>query len=148
MNNDSVLIPLTRGYHTVIDVADSEAVSHFKWQYVGGYAGRQVQRSGKKYQIYLHRVLLNAPDGSPVDHINHNTLDNRRTNLRVVTQSENVAHRAGAQRNSASGVLNVHFNARKGKYEAQIQREGKRSHLGYFDDIEQARQAVAAARGD
>jgi len=94
-------IPLTKGQVAIIDSIDFEAVSRFKWcsmwnQYTHSfYAYRWVLRDGKGTTQYMHRFLMELAHGDKrqVDHFNHDTLDNRRSNLRIVTQSENAKNR-------------------------------------------------------
>lgn len=62
------------------------------------------QRDGKERSVRLHRFIMEAPRGIEVDHINHDTLDNRRENLRLVTKSQNQQNIGGAHRDSRSGV--------------------------------------------
>jgi hypothetical protein len=79
-----------------------------------------------KYKIwYLHRIVTNAPKGSYVDHINHNTLDNRKSNLRVTTQNINLQNRLGGNSNNKTGVRNVHWINREQKYFVQIMKDYK-----------------------
>ena len=98
------IVPLSQGYWAIVDAEDYERLAQSKWCIKKGgsggdpYAARTV-RYGKHFiTLRLHRVImqeeLNAiPDKREVDHINHNTLDNRKRNLRVVTKKENLANR-------------------------------------------------------
>lgn len=79
-------IPLTQGYVTLVDDADYEWLSRWKWHYHGGYAERG---DG----VLMHREITDCPAGKEVDHINHDPLDNRRENLRVVTRWQNMLNR-------------------------------------------------------
>lgn len=91
-----------------------------------------------KYKvIYLHRYLTDAAEGDYVDHLNHDTLDNRMNNLELKTNSENLLNRKGANKNNSTGIRNVNI-AYGGKYQVQFSREGKRIHLGYYDTVEEA----------
>lgn len=96
--------------------------------------------------IRLHRWVLTPPKGLVVDHINHDTLDNRRSNLRIATYAENKQNLKGARFNSTSGIRGVVWNKEKHKWRARIKINGKEMHIGYFDDIYQAGRAAAAAR--
>lgn len=89
---------------------------------------------------------MNAPAGMVVDHINGNTLDNRRSNLRVVTHKQNLRHRArGANRNNAVGVRGVSWDKERKKFLAGIRVDGKRLNLGRFDSLDAAVAARSAA---
>jgi hypothetical protein len=90
INRDHALVPLTRGKHAIVDLKDVDKVRGVSWFASGPtktpYAAGRV-RPGEV--VYLHRYLMDEPEGLVVDHINHETLDNRRTNLRSVTEREN-----------------------------------------------------------
>lgn len=105
-------------------------------------------KSGEGYKtVILHAHILNIPKGMVGDHINHNTLDNRRINLRVVTQAQNNQNKAGAYRsNNSSGVRGVTWKKSHQKWEAQVMVNKKQNYLGLFDILEEAAQAVANAR--
>lgn len=78
------------GNEFYIDKEDYEKVKALRWY--EGKNGYITHKTHNKY-IYLHRFLMNPPDGLVVDHINHNKRDNRRTNLRVCTNAENCQNR-------------------------------------------------------
>lgn len=81
----------------------------------------------------MHRVILNAPKGSEVDHINGDGLDNRRANLRFVTRSQNCRN----QRRTKAGKIplkGVSWNESLGKWTAQIAIAGRKKHIGVFKD--------------
>lgn len=102
--------------------------------------------NGKKKRVYLHRWLTHAPKGMMVDHINHDTLDNRFENLRIVTNAENQQNRRGAKRNSTTGIRGVYWEKRIGKWKAHYMLNGKRVIVGFFEDIKEAEKAVIEAR--
>lgn len=101
---------------------------------------------GKQEVHLLHRWLLDNPKGLVIDHINHNTLDNTRENLRIVTQGQNNQNKKGAAKNSKSGVRGVHWNKQANKWHAQVGLNNKIIYLGLFDDLKEAEQAVIKAR--
>lgn len=80
----------------IVDDEDSDIVG-LKWRYhFEGYAFRDVGKWPNRKSEYAHRVVAERmfgeiPSGSVVDHINHNRLDNRRSNLRVMSNEENLA---------------------------------------------------------
>lgn len=85
-------IPLTRGKFAVIDDEDFERVSKFKWSYTNkkpARSGYATGNAGQRTKQQLARFILRAPKNVEVDHINHNGLDNRKKNLRLVTRSQN-----------------------------------------------------------
>lgn len=89
-------------------------------------------------QEYLHRVILGAPKDMCVDHINGNTLDNRKNNLRICTNRENTSNRTKLGTNNTSGILGVRFDNRRNKWYADIQYKGKCIFLEYFNIKEDA----------
>ena len=88
---------------------------------------------GKKASEYLHRAIAArmgfSLEGMIVDHINGDTLDNRRSNLRVVTPSESVRNTAGAYSTTKHGTPGVHFTP-QGTWQAGIGVNGKWVYLG------------------
>ena len=105
------------------------------------------QKAQGKKTVILHRLLMGNPEGYLVDHINHNTLDNRRSNLRVVTNTENQQNRKGANSdNKVSKVLGVSWHKSRKKWQARVQVNKKEVYLGVFDCIQEAEKAVLDAR--
>lgn len=140
-------IPLTRGKVALVDDEDFERVAVHKWCYMtAGYAARSVHVSGKtKKLIYLHRFLLQMPDGKRVDHKDGNKLNNCRSNLRLCTQQENMRNTKHYASNT-SGHKGVSFDKTTGTWKAYISIDGKLIHLGRFPTAESAaeyRNAVA-----
>jgi len=144
-------IPLSKGLVALVDDIDFVVLSAFKWcssEKAPGHVHAVRRPRGQQggALVHMHRSVMNAPKGMVVDHINGNTLDNRRSNLRVVTHKENIRHRAhGANRNSGTGVRGVSFCKTRGRYIAGIKVDGKKINLGRFDSIDAAAQAYAEA---
>ena len=152
-------IPLMRhkqvvGYATV-DAADFPALSRYRWGMLKSgrtfYAYRQEHIKGTvsgARSFYMHRVVLGLPHGTghaiEADHINHDGLDNRRVNLRVVTRNEQNQHRR-PQARSESGVPGVSRGKRG--WLAQVYRDGqyihRSSHKTMGDAIAARNEAVA-----
>lgn len=103
---------------------------------------------GKTY--YLYRWILDVGPEYDVDHINHNTLDNRRSNLRVVTRAKNLQNLTPRKRTSSPyrGVSYYKPNPKwkAAKWRAHITVNGKFISLGYFDDELEAAKVAAEAR--
>ncbi|GIO63557.1 HNH endonuclease [Paenibacillus cineris] len=111
------------------------------------YVRGKSKESNYKNQILLHRLITKAPADKIVDHINHNTLDNRISNLRVVTQAENMQNRRGAARNNRSSrIRGVTWNKRLKKWQVQVKAGGAAHYFGYYSDLEEAKQAAIKAR--
>lgn len=137
---------------TLIETKDLNKVSDFgKWSasrsglefiYVQCYTRFE---NGKRESFQLHRVIMNAPKGLQVDHINGDTLDNRGSNLRVVTSAQNCQNRKAANTGSKSGIRGVHWFAPTSNWRVIINVFGKRYYLGAFQDKDEA--GVVASRG-
>lgn len=133
----------------LIDAADVEKIKQFGHRWcLSKSRGKTpfVETRANGRIILLHRFLLNAPEGIQVDHINHNTLDNRRSNLRLCTPAQNSQNRKGAYRNSKSGIRGVSWYAPSGKWRATIMVNYKQISLGYYDNIEEAAKAAEIGR--
>jgi hypothetical protein len=96
-NGPTYSIVTTSGIHILVDPEDVKLTTEFSWYITlakpspPGYAIAR-QRNSRKL-VLMHRLIMKPPAGMQVDHINHNTLDNRRSNLRIVTPAENASHR-------------------------------------------------------
>lgn len=147
------LITLSHGYFAEIDDEDFDLVSMFKWRSkiksrtdgtLRIYAYRRGPRiGGKRKTIFLHRFIMNAQDGTSIDHIDGNPLNNSRMNLRFCTNSENQRNRI-AQLGS-SKFKGVNWNSRDSRWVSQIRIDGKRKHLGYFVNEQEAANAYDCA---
>jgi hypothetical protein len=131
------------GYDVLIDDEDFEKVNSLKWHRIGWGKRRSIYfaHTGprpKRETTLLHRFIINAPNGIEVDHINLNTLDNRKCNLRLCSHRENTYNRP-MQRINKSGFKGVHKKGRR--YFAQIQYQGKKCCIGYFETPEEAQKA-------
>ena len=141
-------IPLTQGQVALVDDADYEWLSAFKW-----YAHKRdngdfyaIQRirnpPDKEVQIRMHRMILyGVPE---VDHWNHNTLDNQRGNLRAATKSQNQAN-SRRHEDNRSGFKGVTWRKDAGKWVARIIASRRQIHLGFFTGIADAARAYDKA---
>lgn len=114
--------------------------SHYDPVMKGRYVSAHTPAS-RGGRVYLHRFVTAAPEGTHVDHDNHDMLDNRDDNLLVTTPSGNIVNRRGARRDSSSGLRGVYAYGRNGKWRAVFR--GK--HLGVYDDPAVAATVVARA---
>lgn len=89
------------------------------------------------HTVLLHRLLLGAPAGSEVDHINHNPLDNRKENLRLCNHAENMKNRT-RQVNNSTGYKGVWKKNTNGKFGSVIKFRGSNIFLGYHVTPESA----------
>jgi hypothetical protein len=131
-------ISLTRGKFAIVDDEDYEWLSQWKWCYTKtrgtstGYAMRSITRNGKSKAILMHRFILSAPSHLQVDHADGNGLNNRRSNIRLATVSQQMANR-NRPKNSRP-FRGVRWVEEKKKWRAEITADGKVRHIGYFDD--------------
>lgn len=142
-------IPLTKGKFALVDDEDySSLVAMGKW--CADFSGcewraqRTIWRAPRRIKLYMHRILLNAPDGVEVDHINGDSLDNRRCNLRLCSPTENQRNRSLASNNS-SGYKGVYWDPHRNRWIARIKVNGTRKHLGRFMSAEDAARAYDQA---
>ena len=131
-------IKLTKGMFAIVDDADYEWLSKFKWFAHKGrntfYAVRHIRLlSGKRVLLSMHRQILGLKYGDPqqCDHYNHNGLANWRDNLRTCSNSQNQ-HNRSPHKNTSSEYKGVSWYNRRHKWVAQILVNGKKTHLGYF----------------
>lgn len=108
-----------------------------------GYVVRSEMQDGSKRTIYLHREVAGTPPGMLTDHINGDRLDNRRSNLRIATPSQNAANSADRRRRSA--YRGVYHHTPTGRWIAQVSDAGRPRHLGIFDTPEEAAAAYDLA---
>lgn len=92
---------------------------------------------GPPVNVMLHRLITGAPDGFVVDHFNHDTLDNRKFNLRVVTQSENMFNLDPAKLLNKR-VPGITWYENKKKWRVKV----RHKHIGYFSDKEEAERVL------
>ena len=124
--------------YTIIDAEDVNKISNYKISKRGNYIYANINNES----VALHRIITNTVNEldkvhNPIDHINGDCLDNRKSNLRVCTMSENM-YNTYKQRNHSTGVRK---HIQKGKYvsyQAYISVNNKQINLGYFDTKEKA----------
>jgi hypothetical protein len=92
----------------------------------------------------MHALIVGCTGEEIADHWNHDTLDNRRNNLRKCTHSQNQWNQKRSKRNT-SGFKGVTWEKRRGKWHAQIRVNGKQKYLGEFLSIEDAARAYDRA---
>lgn len=140
-------IPLTQGKVALVDDADYEWLSQWKWAFNGRYAYRHPMINRKYHHKMMHRELIQPPPGMQVDHINGNTLDNRRSNLRICTPEQNSGNRRKSRGAITSVYKGVWFERSTQRWGTGVQRGKCRYPLGYYDtEIEAAYAYDAGAR--
>ncbi len=138
---DVRLIPLGDGFYAYVDAADYEWLSQWKWHMCSaGYAARKEKT---KY-VFMHRQIMQPPEGMQVDHIDCSKANNCRFNLRVCTRLENQRnHRKRV--GSHSRFKGVYFNKQLGKCFAKGWFAGRALYLGCFDEEVDAARAYDLA---
>jgi hypothetical protein len=140
-------IILSSGDVCLVDDDDYNFVNQWKWKPIKSgkriYAGRNIRgKNGKKWAcVLMHRLLTDAPDGMQVDHIDGDTLNNSRSNLRVCTQSQNQVNSSG-QSGSASRYCGVTRNG--SGWIARTKKNGVPHRFGTYRTEEEAARAYDA----
>lgn len=129
------LIPLTQGQNAIVDAEDFDWLSRWNWcaqweeRTQSFYAVRGEKKNGRNKTFKMHRVILDCIPGELGDHENHDTLDNRRRNLRKCTYSQNAQN--SRRRFSSRGFRGV--TPYKGRWLARICINRKSIIIGTFD---------------
>jgi len=132
------MILQVKNNNVLIDDEDYENLSKLSWRlnaygYVTAY---------KNYKtVFMHREIVDCPSGMQVDHINGNKLDNRKSNLRIVTQQQNLMNK-GVYKNNKTGFKGVCKDF--GKYKA-TKKDNKKIHIGVYKTPEEAAKAYDKA---
>lgn len=150
VDGEIAYIPLSKGLFAVVDVADLHIVESINWyaKVKNGattYAARwRPVGASRSDETLMHRMIAGTPKHMDTDHIDGNGLNNRRSNLRSATKSQNM-HNARVRKDNSSGYKGVNWNKRKAKWEARIRLNGKHHRLGYHATPEAAHKAYCAA---
>lgn len=145
------VIPITKGLEAIVDDDDYERLSQYSWCYHGdGYAARGFHHNGKVVIEKMHQAVLGkAPKGIDIDHINGNKLDNRKSNLRVVSHQQNcfntkrrVSKTQGVNPSKYKGVT---WRNDREKWRSRICINGHRIYLGLYETQEDAALAYNVA---
>ena len=138
-------IQLTQNQFTIVDDEDFETLNQLEW-YACWNAGTKSyyalhttrHPNGKRHMICMHRVILGLEFGDKRqgDHINHDTLDNRKENLRIVTSRENHENRSNQSKHGV-GVQKYP----NGKFRAYARVNSRYYHIGMFDTPQEAQTA-------
>lgn len=150
---DTVVVSIRHGYTTLLSLEDydlgliewNSRLAHLRVYALNGMGGRCKFLHSLVLERMIGRSLVK---GEECDHIvNTNTLDNRRSNLRLATSSQNSANTARHCDNK-SGYKGVYFEQKTGRWKAQICIRGKQTHLGRFDTPEHAHEAYKQAASE
>lgn len=128
----SKIIPLTKGYYALVDEEDFDKVSKYIWNVRLSKHTNYAKASINGKSTFMHRFVMNVRDGKvKVDHIFHNGLDNRKEQLRVGSQVDNMMN-SKPHKNSSSNFKGVTFDSVNFKWAASIMFKGKAFRLGRF----------------
>lgn len=129
-------IGLTRGKYAIVDDEDFEEMNKFKWyaqkirkDYYACRTPHLKMEDGKqiKKTILMHRAIINCKKGLIVDHINHDSLDNRKENLRIVSNRQNLQN---LKKSGTSKYPGVRWRADRKRWVSTIYINGKVEYLG------------------
>lgn len=145
-------IELTRGYVTVVDDEDYEYLNQFCWNAQGRNQGRYIYAASRfktspvdKF-VMMHRLIMGVVECGQalhIDHRNHDTLDNRRENLRVATSSQNQGN--GRYSYGRSQYRGVYWDGVRRRWRAQISIANRMRRLGSFESESDAAAAYNEA---
>lgn len=130
----------SKGEKFYFDLEDYNKIKDYCWYLSNEYVSANTYGNDKTHsKILMHRLIMGCIDDYDVvvDHINHITYDNRKINLRIVTQSQN-AKNCKLSKNNTSGVTGVYFDNHSGKWVAEIKVNYKKHSLGHFVEFEDA----------
>ena len=123
----------------LVDDDDYNEMVKYKWNFCTNGHSSWVQRTlADNSTIKAHRSILKVPKGLVVDHINHNTLDNRKSNLRICTDAQNKMN-CKMYINQKVGFKGVYKH--NNGYVAQISMKGKKHYIGFYSTKEEAAKA-------
>lgn len=136
-------IDLTQGLKAIVDDDMFDEINQYKW------CSHKMRKNRTVYAtrlVRMHHVVIGfPPPGYVVDHINGNGLDNRRENLRIITNKENVTCRRVLPSNNTSGYRGVSFHKAKKGWDAKIKVNQHAIHLGRYKTAEEAARAYDEA---
>ena len=135
---------LGKNKYALVDDEWFDELNQYKWKLskIGNYVTRSKYKNNT---LRLHRIISGAKGGEQVDHINRNKLDNRKENLRIVTNQQN-SFNSGDYLTNTSGHKGVSWDKEKEKWEANICVDYKKKFLGYFSNKIDAAKAYLAAK--
>ena len=130
--NDYIVGYTSKNKAFYLDIDDYDLIKEHCWNIdANGYVISKI--NGKS--IKMHRLILNAKKNEIVDHINHNTSDNRKCNLRIVTHSQNMQNKTPT---SCLNINGVYYEQETKKWRVYITKNKKRIYIGRFSSLEDA----------
>lgn len=142
-DNDVAIGISNSGKEFIIDLEDYDKVKNYCWRITPqGYVVAN-SRNGSNRIVWIHRLIMNAKDDEVVDHINWDKLNNRKSNLRIATKSQNNIN-IRLKSNNTVGYPGITIN-KSGNYVARISKNNVRYYLGTFKTYKEAIEARRAA---
>jgi hypothetical protein len=136
-------IALCTGESVMVDDEDFERLSAYRWRRMTSSSGGKyamtslprppgIRKSGKT--VMMHRIVMNAPKGMQVDHINGNALDNRKENLRLLEGTRNLRAFRRKKPNATSRYMGVSFSKNGWEVKCTFRKDGilHKIHVGRF----------------
>lgn len=140
-------------FEVLIDTEDVPKIENYRWcvKYYPRdkvfYIVANTTIKNKRKMLKMHRLITNCPDQMVVDHTNHNTLDNRKQNLRVCTDKQNKENIIRAKsHNKSSGLRGIYWDKQRKKWKVKLVNNGKQIYGGFYSDIEIAKIKVKELR--
>jgi len=140
-------IQLTKGFVALVDDEDYETINKHHWytsvRSRANYAKRDVYHGGRRLTEFMHRVIMDCPEGMYIDHINHNGLDNRKENLRICTNQENCRNRIKHAPTTLGMIKGVSISKciKSKPFRAHIKHNYKNIDIGFFANLDDAARA-------
>ncbi len=155
--SDPCRVPVGRGLFALVSPEDYARLSAHAWR-LGGttpqrrYARRTIRvgkgRAAPKRAVFMHRVVAGAAPGQFVDHVNGDTLDNRRENLRLCTAAENARNVRSSKNQKRGGFKGVAWHPKAKKWQAHIRVDRRNVYLGLHATPEDAARAYDRAAAE
>lgn len=140
-----MVLKLTKGKFCLIDSSDFVWIDKYKWSLTKNGTKFYAVRNEKGNRIYLHREVFGAKKGELVDHVNNDSLDNRRKNLRLSDRSKNASNSFKTKNKKSSKFKGVHWHSQIGRWRACIHKNGKKISLGCYSTEKKAAKAYYSA---
>ena len=122
-------------FECLIDLEDYEKIKDIKWRVNDQL--RVICNKNKYGSKFLHRFIMNYSGELSIDHINRNTLDNRKKNLRICKQQDNMCN-LSLRKSNKFGVSGISWNKKMKKYEVYLSKSNKKHYLGCYENFEEA----------
>lgn len=129
----------------VCKVDDEDFLRFSNQKFYARKDGKYFYAMNRKGQL-LHRLIMVPSKNDVIDHLNHDGLDNRKTNLRECSRAVNTQNRQGANINGCSGTQNVHWQEKWQKWRVKFVRDGKEHYFGGYSSLEDAKKKADEVR--